>query len=193
MSLTNHLIGKPGVLGPCKARINPKSPGFRAAFKEEYHNLTKELTAGRDENQIIKRKRKMARMSLNAGAAAASDAAFAEMDAKPSATIQKAKAKLEKMGGNMDNFVWKRSKKIAQWGDKVAHDQARMFIGCNFSDKAADSPLFHQFVKTLLEAGAAGATLPPMERALRRTSTATGRLSSRGRASSTTSWGTRRW
>ena len=64
----------------------------------------------------------------------------------------------------MDNYVVKSfAHTVNEWSDRIAHDQARLFFGCNFPDRAADSPLFHQFVKTVLEAGKAGATLSPIE------------------------------
>ena len=52
---------------------------------------------------------------------------------------------------------------VLEHSDRIAHDQARLFIGCSFSDFTADSPSFHQFVKTVLKAGKAGATLPPTD------------------------------
>ena len=52
---------------------------------------------------------------------------------------------------------------MSEHSDRIAHDQARIFIGSSFPDSAADSPLFHQFVKTVLQAGKAGATLPPTD------------------------------
>ena len=52
---------------------------------------------------------------------------------------------------------------VSEHSDWIAHDQARLFIGCSFPESAVNSPLFYQCVKTVLEAGKAGATLPPTD------------------------------
>ena len=79
----------------------------------------------------------------------ASDAAFTEIKAAPSTTAKRAKRKQARAVGGMNEYVVKGfAQTVNEWSDRIAHDQARLFFGCNFPDRTADSPLFYQFVKT---------------------------------------------
>ena len=162
--LENSLIGKVNTLGSYKPKISLKSKGFRTSLSEEFVKLTKSVQRERDETLAGKRKRAANKKAFKYGATMSSNAAYTDMKAAPSATAKRAKAKQAKAVGSMDKYVVKSfAHTVNEWSDRIAHDQARLFFGCNFPDRTADSPLFHQFVKTVLEAGQAGATLPPIE------------------------------
>ena len=116
--------------------------------------------------QQAKRKRTLDKKALKAGATKSSDLSFKEMQSSPSDTAKIAVAKKIRHSGGMGQFLTSGfATVVSQHSDRIAHDQARLFIGSSFPDSAADSPLFHQFVKTVLEAGKAGATLPPTDTA----------------------------
>ena len=164
VTITGYLIGRPGAIANFRAQVHPGAAGFRADLRAEYDRLVAALNAGRAESKELKRKRKEQKRSLNAGAAASSDGAFKQMGDSPSSTADRSKVRRTKSVGAMDTFVRRQhATVVGQHSDKLAHDQARLFIGCNISDATADSPLLHQFVQTVLEAGAAGATLPPTD------------------------------
>ena len=165
-ALTNLLIGKPSTLGNFKPKISPKVPGFRTSLMAEYTQLARTLDADRKVAQVNKRKRTTAKKALCAGATASSNAAFKSMKAAPSDTAKRAQDKKSRALGKMDGFVTKGfASMVNEWSDRITHDQARLFIGSNISDHIANSSLFYQFVKTVLEAGKAGATLPPTDEA----------------------------
>ena len=166
VTITGYLIGRIGTTANFRAQVHPGAAGFRAGLRAEYDRLVAALNAGRADSKELKRKRKEQKRALNAGAAASSDGAFKQMGNSPSSTANRSKVRRTKSVGAMDTFVRRqRGAVVGEHSDKLAHDQARLFIGCNISDAAADSPLFHQFVQTVLEAGAAGATLPPTDAA----------------------------
>ena len=165
-SLTNALIGKPNTLGHFKPKIGPNTPGFRISLSAEYTRLTNTLAADRKLSQVNKRKRTKAKKALCFGATVSSDTAFKAMKAAPSDTAKRAQDKQLRAIGKMEGYVTKGFARIvSEWTNRIAHDQARLFIGSNIPDQTADSPLFYQFIKTVLDAGKAGATLPPMDEA----------------------------
>ena len=165
-TLTNFLIGKAGTLRGLKPKLGPNAPGFRTGLKEEYNRIAKILSGQRAIRQQAKRKRTLDKKALNAGATKSSDLSFKEMQSNPSDTAKRALAKKIRQSGKIGQFVTSGFATIvSEHSDRIAHDQARLFIGSSFPDNAADSPLFHQFVTTVLEAGKAGATLPPTDTA----------------------------
>ena len=113
-----------------------------------------------------KRKRTSAKKALCIDATVSSDAAFKAMKAAPSDTAKRAQDKQLRAIGKMEGYVTKGFASIvSEWTNGIAHDQARFFIGSSIPDQIADSPLFYQFVKTVLDASKAGATLLPMDEA----------------------------
>jgi len=166
VTLTNFLIGKAGTLRGLKPKLGPNAPGFRIALTEEYYKLAKIVSGQRVIRQQAKRKRTLDKKALKAGATKSSDLSFKEMQSSPSDTAKIAVAKKIRHSGGMGQFLTSGfATVVSQHSDRIAHDQARLFIGSSFPDSAADSPLFHQFVKTVLEAGKAGVTLPPTDTA----------------------------
>jgi len=163
-TVVGYLIGRVDAVANVARmpRIHPRAAGFRADLQDAYDLLTLTLKAARVRGKQQKRQFSQLKQSQQRGAATSSAAAFKQMNDSPSPTSHRSKVRRTKSVGAMDSFVHRqRAEVVVQHSDRIAHDQARLFVGCNISDVTADSPLFSQFVNTLLEAGAAGATLPP--------------------------------
>ena len=147
-TITNHLIGKQGPLAPWKAKIGPNASGLRADLKDEYDCIVSVLNEVQVAVKKSNRKRKFDKKALNFGATVSSNAAYAEMAANTSPTTQRGKAKhinsVRGSGRGMDTFVrWEHDTVVSEHSHRIAHDQARLFLGCNLLDVSTDSPLFH--------------------------------------------------
>ena len=120
---------------------------------DDYKQFVKELSEARVKNEQAIRAERAAAAARRAAAAAASAqaAAAAERAAKRRRT-----SKLTDFGGFSKGDA-------TGWNERISHDMSRLFYGEAIADAKADSPLLHTFVDTVLQAGAAGFTLPNYE------------------------------
>jgi len=162
-TIIGYLIGRADTVASVARmpRIHPGAAGFRADLRDACDLLVSTLKAARARGKQYKRQFSQLKQSQQRGAATSSAAAFKQTNDSPSATSHRSKVRRTKSVGAMDSFVHRqRAEVIVQHSDRIAHDQARLFVGCNVSDVTADSPLFSQFVKTLWRLAQPGPRCP---------------------------------